>query len=806
MSDIGILTKYIIKTKKLGFNEEKINSVLFRIGWPIKKIKRAMLIAKIEFFLFKFDKLIFKNLLSLVRMFFRIIFVDIPINITNILIKILVVVLSPFFYIFFFLFYKFPKLFFKIIKIIYQKNAYFISKAVSTLKKTEQSIIIFITQEKRIHIRLLLNPILYLYQAIKTILISAPSKVIKITRQVLKSAVKKINIQIIRLILTAENGIKYLWQKLIATAVNILTKLKSIINLLNYFDELLNFVYLKICNSLFIIHSLPITIKLEITEILNKLKLSDKKIEIFKNKDIVHSPKLSSEKTNLILTSKIEKTEKNRIITEQKDVKIKPVFHGFTSATSFSHQNIFLEIYQFFPFLISNTVLALKELTMATFQTFLINPAEFVYSKTRNIFFPSPFIGKELEIDQKQFASLPGRIKFSDILSLSIRMFKTRRMRTFLTVLGMSIGIGTILFLVSLGYGLQNIIFQRIASAEALLTLDIVTGDKGLVTLNTESLQKIKNLPRVIAASPMSIINGQVILNELHANTAIYAIDPMYLALGGIKPVFGDSIPEGNADKIMVSTALVSLFNIENPADILNKKVKFNFLIQKNSDADMEIIERNDTYEIIGIIDDAETNFVYLPLKSLGDLNIQNFSQVKVKINSESDLEPIRQEIINMGFLVSSVSDLLTQATKIFQTIQIILGIFGFVALIVSAIGMFNTMTIALLERTQEIGIMKALGATPRDIWLLFLFESIIMGAAGGLGGIFIGIASSQIFNLGLNILAHAVNAQSINLFQRPIWFIATIAIFSILVGFFTGLWPANRASKLNTLAALRYK
>lgn len=819
MSEIGILTEYIIKTKKLGFKDEKINSVLFKIGWPIKKIRRAFLIVKIELFFANLKKLLFKNFLFLIINFFRIIFIDIPINISNIFIKILVIILSPVFYVFFFLIYICPKSFFKAVKIIYQKIAYFILKTVSAVKNAEKSIIIFITQEKRIFIRLSLKSVLYIYKIFKTLLINAPSKSIKILRQFLKSTGKKINNQILVIISTAENGIKYLWKKLTTAINNILTKLKPTINFLNYLSESLNSAYLKI-NT--VKNKLNAAIKSEILNIFFKinpvknfrdafkslLKLSQTATDALKRQDIIFNiMKFFNKKTEIpAVSAEFEKKEKNKINTEQKNIKFKPISRGFVSSASIIHENIFLELYQFFPFLISNTKLALKELLIEKFKTFLINPAVFIYSKTKNLFFPSPFIGQKLELEQKQFINLPGRIKFADIISLSVRMFKTRRMRTFLTVLGMSIGIGTILFLVSLGYGLQNIIFQRIASAEALLTLDVVASEKGLINLNIESLQKIKNLPRVISVSPMSIINGQIILSGLHTNTTIYAIDPMYLALGGIKPVIGESIPEGNSDKIMVSTALVSLFNVENPEDILNKEVKFNLLIQKNIEEEPEIIERNNNYKIIGVIDDSETSLIYLPLKSLSDLNIQNFSQVKVKVNSESDLEQIRQEIVNMGFLVSAVSDLLEQATKIFRTIQIILGVFGFVALIVSAIGMFNTMTISLLERTQEIGIMKALGATPRDIWLLFLFESIIMGAAGGLGGIFIGIASSQIFNLGLNILAHAVNAQSINLFQRPIWFIATIAVFSIAVGFFTGLWPANRASKLNTLAALRYK
>jgi putative ABC transport system permease protein len=128
------------------------------------------------------------------------------------------------------------------------------------------------------------------------------------------------------------------------------------------------------------------------------------------------------------------------------------------------------------------------------------------------------------------------------------------------------------------------------------------------------------------------------------------------------------------------------------------------------------------------------------------------------------------------------------------------------VALAVSAIGMFNTMTIALLERTNEIGIMKAIGASNSDIRLLFLVESILIGFFGGLGGLIIGIGGTKVINLFFNVFASRMGGQSMEIFYTPMWFVAFIMIFSTLIGFFTGVYPARRAEKLNPLMALRYK
>ena len=137
---------------------------------------------------------------------------------------------------------------------------------------------------------------------------------------------------------------------------------------------------------------------------------------------------------------------------------------------------------------------------------------------------------------------------------------------------------------------------------------------------------------------------------------------------------------------------------------------------------------------------------------------------------------------------------------------QIILGIFGVVGLIVAAVGLVNTMSVTLLERTSEIGVMRTLGASAKDIKRLFLAESTITGFLGGFSGIIIGLILSQIFNWIINILARTLGGQSLSLFHYPFWFLLFIIILSTLVGFLAGFWPAKRASKLNPLEALRYK
>jgi putative ABC transport system permease protein len=199
---------------------------------------------------------------------------------------------------------------------------------------------------------------------------------------------------------------------------------------------------------------------------------------------------------------------------------------------------------------------------------------------------------------------------------------------------------------------------------------------------------------------------------------------------------------------------------------------------------------------------------VYMSRKMLetDQMSHLEYQLVKIKVAKEELLPEVREVIISKGLLVSALSETLKEAGRIFRVIQIVLGIFGVFALIVAAIGLINTMTITLLERTNDIGIMRSIGASSGNIRWLFLVESVLTGIIGGLVGIILGIFMAEAFNLMINILAKALGGQQVSLFSYPIWFIASTLILSSLVGLIAGMWPAKRAAKLNPLEALRYK
>ncbi|KKQ60250.1 MAG: Cell division protein FtsX [Parcubacteria group bacterium GW2011_GWE2_38_18] len=399
-------------------------------------------------------------------------------------------------------------------------------------------------------------------------------------------------------------------------------------------------------------------------------------------------------------------------------------------------------------------------------------------------------------------------MKLRDTLSLSTRMFKTRKMRTFLTVLGVGVGIGTVLFLVSLGYGLQNVILSKITTADSLLSLDVSAGVSGAINLDSNTLDQISKVKNVVEVSPLVSLSSQISLEQLTGDGLVYAVKPSFFRLGGINAETGKVFEDEDSHEAVISSAAAKLFNLEKD-QVLGKEVSLTLFLPKINEEGLEetgVVKRNDKYKIAGVIDDDSTSYVFVPASTLGDLGINTFNQLKIKVADTKYTDEIRNEIIDKGFLVSSLSDTIEQANKIFRIVQIVLSLFGLIALIVSAIGMFNTMTIALLERINEIGIMRSIGASKLDIMVLFLIESLLMGFLGGVGGIAVGYLAGELANFGINIMAKNFGGQALNLFYRPMWFIGFILIFSSVIGFLTGVYPARKAATINPLTALKYK
>lgn len=399
-------------------------------------------------------------------------------------------------------------------------------------------------------------------------------------------------------------------------------------------------------------------------------------------------------------------------------------------------------------------------------------------------------------------------MRIPDIFQLSTRMFRTRLMRTFLTILGIGIGIGAIMFLVSLGYGLQRALISQITSSDSLLSLDVVQGEKAALVLDGSVIATIREFPEVKDIEPLMSLKGQVLYENTTADIIASITTVNFLKFSNLKVVDGVMFDQ-DKNEILISKAVARVLNIEDTKAIIGKEMSISFLATTLTDGayeQLDLVDQPGKFVVAGVVGDESSSFIFFPLGKVSGITLDAYSQAKVRVTGTETLDIVRNKILDMGFSVAALSDVIDQANKIFNVLQIILAIFGVVALVVSAIGMFNTMTIALMERTQEVGIMKALGASRKDIMYMFITESVIMGLLGGVVGLIIGFLGGEGFNYFLNFLAKRAGGNTIDIFYTPLWFAVTIAVFSTFVGFITGLWPARRAAKLNPLEAVKYK
>lgn len=396
------------------------------------------------------------------------------------------------------------------------------------------------------------------------------------------------------------------------------------------------------------------------------------------------------------------------------------------------------------------------------------------------------------------FSESGHRLKFSDLFKLSLRVFKVRPLRTFLTILGISLGIGTVLFLVSLGYGLQYILIGKLAATEdSLISLDAFYPSESGLNIDSKKIEQIISVPEAEEVSPVAEFPGEVKIDHLSGFLITKTINPNYFRLSGLKPDLGSIFTE-NENSVVISNTALRLLNMKEGEESLNQKISITVTYQDENEGNLQIVPIVEPLAIKGIVmDDMQPPFVFIP-SGVVPAKPPFYQHIFVKARGIDNVEPLKDKLLGDGFLISARIDLVNQAKKIMTAITIMLGIFGVAALVISAIGMFNTMIIGFLERIFEIGIMKSLGASVSDIRNLFLMESLIMGLLGGLGGITAGVMGGEIFNLGLNFLASRLGGKPISLFIYPPEFLIFIVAISALVGVLSGSWPARRAANLS--------
>lgn len=395
-------------------------------------------------------------------------------------------------------------------------------------------------------------------------------------------------------------------------------------------------------------------------------------------------------------------------------------------------------------------------------------------------------------------------------LKVAIDSILSNKLRSFLTMLGIIIGISSVITIVSIGKGGQNAItgeFQKIGVniLEVKINNDAQISKSDYFTMN--DIKSIKSkIPQVENVAPITQSMATIKTDKHTKRAVIIATSSDYSAIGNVEILYGRFLSE--KDVLLAKNVIVidnisarTLFGYE---DCVGKTVKI------GSSTSMVTVTIAGVYKNEGsIFGSAFENMpviLYSPITHTERLfpNDFNISQIEVLVNDTRDSEVISNNIIR---LVESVhhskgkykaENLIKQIDQINNVLNIFTAIISAIAgisLVVGGIGVMNIMLVSVTERTREIGIRKAIGATRRDILVQFLVESVIISSIGGIIGMLLGITIGYTVGLFLNISPGVSLAT-----------VLTAFLFSSAVGIFFGIYPANKASKLDPIEALRYE
>lgn len=254
--------------------------------------------------------------------------------------------------------------------------------------------------------------------------------------------------------------------------------------------------------------------------------------------------------------------------------------------------------------------------------------------------------------------------------------------------------------------------------------------------------------------------------------------------------------------EILVNEAIISRLGPSEGNKILGKEVNLSINISTSSNKAKEI--KIEKCKIVGIFSGYDSNQIYIPFNILYSLGFKNFSQIKIEVGKENELNNVRKIIEEKGYQTESITDTIKEVDKFFFWFNIGLIFIGIISLLIAIFGMFNTFTVSLLERTREIGIMKALGMKHKEARLLFIFEALIMGLIGGILGILSGLFLGFFVTVIVNIFM--VPKGFVFLIYLPWYFPLLIILFTVFISLITVIYPARRAQRISPLDAIRYE
>lgn len=416
-------------------------------------------------------------------------------------------------------------------------------------------------------------------------------------------------------------------------------------------------------------------------------------------------------------------------------------------------------------------------------------------------------------------SELFSHMRLSTILFIGYRNMFSNRMRSMLTIGGVAIGIGIITLLISLGFGVQGMVIREVTDNNPINIIDVSNKSlESFALLDKTTLERIGSIEGIDRVEVRASIGGKFFNGDAQTDVVINAVSRGYLDLAR------SDTPQELRDRlfaesrsILITPKLAELLGFGNPEDAVGKEIEYTGVVTADMLADVDEVPKNEAdiaaegrLVIVGILKDQAKDdavYAYIPIEEIRKRYGKVAGQfAKVHVKDEASIESVRLGIEQTAFVTESVVDTVSDINAFFSIVRAVLVVFGVIIMSISAMGMLNTLSISLLQRTKEVGILKALGTKRTDIFKMFIFEAFLISFFGGGIGLLFGYAAAKGINAGINVMAGRYGVAPTDFVEMPSIFVISIAVFIFMLGLVTGIFPAIRAAKIHALEALRYE
>lgn len=385
-------------------------------------------------------------------------------------------------------------------------------------------------------------------------------------------------------------------------------------------------------------------------------------------------------------------------------------------------------------------------------------------------------------------------------LFMSWRNLTTKKFRSVLTIIGVSIGIGSIFFLLSFGLGLRNFVTEQLVGNKSIRLIDVTSQNSKVIKLDSLGVERISGLAKIAKMGRSYSLAGKLYYKKSQINIIAYGMDDNYQDLSYLSLDFGRLIKNKDPDSILISRNTAQDMGF----DDLHKAVGSSVRLTIPLNYENQVLEKD--FKIIGVIDSSYGSEVFFSLNVLDNFKIEQFSQLKLSVKDTEDLPVLRQQIESMGYITSSPIDTIEQVNQIFNYFNATLVGFGLIGMIIAILGMLNTLSVSLIERTGEIGLLISLGGRHRDMKRLFIYEALLLSLIGSIVGMLVAFISGIIANSLINKLVISRGLiEPVNLFYAPIWLFVGLLVFMLITGLAVAQMPARRAAKINPIDSMRH-